>query len=61
MANISKIKSKDNTVYDIKDSTIRSELDTLKGSYTSLGARVSDYDDKSSSTIAYIDTLIYGE
>ena len=44
MANISKIKTPDNTEYNLKDSVLTLEIITARGVYNTLNTRVSNYD-----------------
>ena len=56
MANISKIKTPDNTEYTVKDAALTTEITNARGNYANLDARLDNYD----TTIGDIDVALNG-
>ena len=57
MSDISKIQYSDGTIYNIKDANVRNTLDVSKGSYNSIGERMSAYADASEVAADYLEYL----
>lgn len=59
MADISKIKTPDNSEYNLKDSALNSEVVTARGEYNTLNKRVTNYDTFETLN-AVLEELLYG-
>ena len=57
MSDISKIQYSDGTIYNIKDANVRNTLDVSKGTYNSIGERMSAYADASEVAAEYLEYL----
>ena len=54
MADISKIKTPNNTEYNVKDAALTTEITNARGNYVNLDARLDNYDE----VIGDIDTAL---